>query len=582
LTHLERQHDYVVTMSTFQPAYGTKLSPLAWRFQLMVETFQWLTRWKNAYTDYNIRLEDCIEQVTESDRAPCLVKEFGESVKCWCFPEGSTLEEVIANVEDLSPESIKDAMSNWRSTWFLLQKKEIEPGETLRTLRNDQEELGRSMNTCTEVKKWIGAFHIVFELKEGDMKSMVLEMMLQKYKGMDMSRYSKKIHGCTCGQWHRYFICIHAMAWNIVKEALPFPDEWNPKVYKGTSQTFHVTSLLGGKKVGKSKSRRVPDALKRGDPRLLCLDCCKRRRAKAVSLKRKRQKEPAKKQRNVNRNGAVECDKSRTVDATPKTPNVERVSKRRKIKQSRGDVTDDEREDLDDTDEKEGESEEEEEEEEHNETPDTVACDQGTVGRLLSVDDDESEYNGICRGCKDRVTVRRDVMGQCNGKSHTIPENAYNLGFRRLVKESRVMKMNKKRKTGEEATATPRKKKMKEREEESEDEDDDNDEEEEAEEKIVEGSPGEYEDEDEENNGGPMGKYLDGNTENVSELSWKLRYRQVLSNGTRDKGNMKMNTLENNASCDGTPVQIMKLKTGQRKGNERHEEASVGDVTGPM
>jgi len=447
LPHLERQHAYVETMSRYQPTYGAKLSPLAWRFQLMVDTLEWLKRWINAKEDFCIELEDCIKKVLESDRVPLLVKQFGHITKCWCFPEVRTLEEVLANVKDVSRESINDAMKNWMSTWFELRKEGIEPSETLTNLRNNQEELVRSMNTCTEVKKWLGAFQIVFELKEGDMKTMVLDMMLQKYKGMDMSTYTKQIHGCTCGNWHRYFICIHAMAFNIIKKALPWPDEWNPKQYKGTSQTFHVTSLVGGKQqVGKSKSksRKVRDALKRGDPILLCFDCCKRRREKVERRLKKRKlqeagcsyRSPAKKKRNVNGEGALECDNDRNVDATPKTPDVEHGSKRRKTKEAKGKCTDEEREDGDDTDENEGESQEEEVEEEHNVNNETaVAYDQGTVGRVPSDANDESEYTGLCEECNENtVSVRRDLMGKCDGNSHTLSRSAYNVGLRRLLR----------------------------------------------------------------------------------------------------------------------------------------------------
>ena len=412
-------------MSTYQPAYGAKLSPLAWRFQVMVDTLEWLNRWLKAKESFDIELQQCTKKVTEGDGVPSLVKEFGNIRKCWCFPEVRTLEEVLANVEDVRrPKSIYDAMKNWMSTWFVLRKEGIEPSETLTNLRNNQEELVRSMNTCTEVKKWLGAFQIVFELKEGDMKTMVLDMMLQKYKGMDMSTYTKQIHGCTCGNWHRYFICIHAMAFNIIKKALPWPDDWNPKQYKGTSQTFHVTSLLGSKQqVGKSKSKsKVPDALKRGDPILLCFDCCKRRRQKRERLKKRKLQtavcSPAKKRRNVNGDGAVECVNDRNVDATPNTPDV-KYGKRRK-------TMDDEREDDDDTDENEGESEEEEDK-----------CDEGTVGRVHPHphDNDESEYTGVCEECNENtVTVRRDLMGKCDGHSHNMPRSAYIVGLRRMLR----------------------------------------------------------------------------------------------------------------------------------------------------
>ena len=427
-------------MSSYQPAYGAKLSPSAWRFQVMVETSEWLNRWLKAKETFGIELQHCTKKVSERDGVPSLVKEFGEIRKCLCFPEVRTLEEVLANVTDVSPDSVYEAMKNWMTTWFVLRKEGIEPSETLTKLRNNQEELVRSMDTCSEVKKWMGAFQIVFELKEGDMKTMILEMMLQKYKGMDMSTYTKQIHGCTCGNWHRYFICIHAMAFNIIKNALPWPDEWNPRQYKGTSQTFHVTSLLGGEQqVGKtkrkSKSRKVTDALKRGDPILLCFDCCKRRREKVERLKKRKRQTAvcsrAKKQRNVNGDGAVECDNNRNVDATPKTPDVKRGKRRKMV--AKGDVMGEERKDGDDTDESEGESEEEEVEEEHNET--AVACDEGTVGRVHCDDNDESEYTGVCVECNENtVSVRKDLMGKCDGNSHTLPRCAYNAGLRRLLR----------------------------------------------------------------------------------------------------------------------------------------------------
>ena len=440
MTHLERLSAYVLTMSSYQPAYGAKLSPSAWRFQLMVETFEWLNRWLKAKEDFKIDLQQCTKKVTARDTVPSLVKEFGDITKCLCFPEVRTLEEVLANVDDVSPESIYDAMKNWMSTWFVLRKEGTEPSETLTNLRNSEEELVRSLNTCTEVKKWMGAFYIVFELKEGDIKTMVLEMMLQKYKAMDMSTYTKRIHGCTCGNWHRYFICIHAMAFNIIKNALPWPDDWNPRQYKGTSQTFHVTSLFGGeqqvrKTKSKSKSRKISDALKRGDPLLLCFDCCKRRRGKAERLKKRKPQtvvcSAAKKQRNENGYGAVECDNNRNVDATPQTPVVKRGN-RRKTMVAKGDIMDEEREDGDDKDESEGESEEEEVEEEHNEP--AVGCDEGTVGRVDSHDNDEIEYTGICQECNSNtVSVRRDIMGKCDGSSHNLPRSAYNVGLRRLL-----------------------------------------------------------------------------------------------------------------------------------------------------
>jgi hypothetical protein len=169
--------------------------------------------------------------------------------------------------------------------------------------------------------------------------------------------------------------------------------------------------------------------------------------------------------------------------------------------------------------------------------------------------------------------------------------------------------MNKKRKRLEEATAAPHKRrKAEKREEES--EDDDNDEEEEKEEEIKVGtedgnvgSDGECyvntgekeeveagdEEEDEEVEcpectemttvrGGEMGKYKEGNTENVSEYSWRQGYRQVLSVVTRGKDYTKMNTLETNASCEATPVQSNKKKEGRRKGDGKQAEASVDDV----
>jgi hypothetical protein len=171
-------------------------------------------------------------------------------------------------------------------------------------------------------------------------------------------------------------------------------------------------------------------------------------------------------------------------------------------------------------------------------------------------------------------------------------------------------RMSKKMKTGEETTAASTAAALKKRKagnsvEES--EDDEENEEEESEEMSEEGTEDgdvgrdveadEADDADEDKEGqcpdcsattfvrtDDMGNYKKGNTETVSEFPWKLGYRQVLSNRTREKGNnKKKSTKENNASCDGTPVQTKKTKQGQSKGDEREAEASMGDdMRGPL
>ena len=112
LKHLERQEDFMITSSTFQGLYGAQLSREVWRFQLMLDTQELLTRWAKAESTYGIKLSDYIKEVRNDNtefEVPLVVAELGKEesrvgseLRCfrWAIPE------VKVGKEHTLPESI--------------------------------------------------------------------------------------------------------------------------------------------------------------------------------------------------------------------------------------------------------------------------------------------------------------------------------------------------------------------------------------------------------------------------------------------------------------------------------------------
>lgn len=438
MRHLQKQESYLETMSTYQAPYGEKLSCYAFRFQLMLETHQWLSRWIDATVNHDISLTDYMKKVTINEIVvPSLVSQWANPGAIWCFPEVRTHEEAVLAVENTggrrkhrgaTHDALKEVVKNWMSTWFTFRSRGTEPSAVLEELAEDHEEM-RSMGTCSKLKDWMLAFHMVFELQEGPRRDLVLKLMLRRYDEDDLRDYTKKIHGCTCGQWHRYLICIHAMGYNILKKALPYPQQWDPRKYKGAVMKKDVRTLLQGKGGEKSK---VPDALKSAHPTFLCFNCCKRRKEKST----KRKHAGRSKEHNTPTGGNKRMKKTKNVLAsdaespgeqstTPRTPRVEGIKRKRREGEGEGEG---------DNDDDEGETDEDNDEQMENATDDV-----GLLGKVrfcnsvFVVDDGEGTTTGPCGMCRANVRVRNDLFGSCEGDSHNLPEAAYNAGFRRLM-----------------------------------------------------------------------------------------------------------------------------------------------------
>ena len=134
--HLERQENYIVTMSTFQGLYGAQLSSEVWRFQLMLDTNELLTRWNNAEKTYGITLLDYRKDVRNGGKefeVPSVVAELGKEelrvgpeMRCfrWAIPEvktheeaaGALVNEKVGKTTVTVPE-LKKVMDNWWATW---------------------------------------------------------------------------------------------------------------------------------------------------------------------------------------------------------------------------------------------------------------------------------------------------------------------------------------------------------------------------------------------------------------------------------------------------------------------------------
>ena len=421
--HLERQENYIVTMSTFQGLYGAQLSSEVWRFQLMSDTNELLTRWNNAEKTYGITLLDYRKDVRNGGKefeVPSVVAELGKEelrvgpeMRCfrWAIPEvktheeaaGALVNEKVGKTTVTVPE-LKKVMDNWWATWRKL-------GSPSHVNSFDEDEM-RSMETCNEMKDWMLGFHIVFVLKEGPIKQLILKLMLLNYEGTDVSAYNKEIHGCTCGTWHRYFICTHSMAFNIIRKALPYPMQWDPRKFKGV-----VRNDVSGPQ---RKMSKVANALKPADARFLCWHCCRLRQSKKRKKKPVKQYEnttPNRKRRKVTISSVTSAE-----NLTPKTP-----VKGRKKREN----------DCENGIQKEkthSASETEEEEEENEEGTDNIGLRgkvQGRVGQEFEEEEDDVTRSGPCEECcNKRVKVRKDLMGKCDGKEHTLPEALYNEGFR--------------------------------------------------------------------------------------------------------------------------------------------------------
>jgi len=83
------------------------------------------------------------------------------------------------------------------------------------------------------------------------------------------------------------------------------------------------------------------------------------------------------------------------------------------------------------------ESETEEEDEEKEEATDNIGLGgkvQRRVGPELEEEEGDVTRIGPCEDCcNTRVRLRTDILGECDGKEHTLPETIYNEGFRRMM-----------------------------------------------------------------------------------------------------------------------------------------------------
>ena len=422
LKHLQRQENYVTTMSTFQGPYGAKLSSDIWRFQLMLNTNEWITKWVNAEETYGIRLSDYVKELRKDEtefEVPSLVLELGEEElkgECvrWIVPEVKTHEELVAALRNsqvgktaVTVPELKEVMKKWMATWVKMGSKGRTPSEVLNSF--DEDEM-RSITTCNDLKDWMLGFQIVFVLKEGPIKELILKLMLQKYEGTELpiGKYNKKICGCTCGIWHRYFICIHSMAFNIMRDALPYPLQWDPRKFIGVVKN-DVTGPL-------RKLSKVANALKPANAKFLCRDCCRRREPK------KRKQKPVGKcatSPNIKRRKVTISSVTSPQNLTPKIP-TKGHNKRKKESEKES--------------KKESESEEGEDEEKEEGTDDI-----GLVGKVRGrvveelVEEDDGTRSGCCEACNTRVRLRKDMFGVGDGNEHTLPETLYIAGFRRMM-----------------------------------------------------------------------------------------------------------------------------------------------------